>query len=811
MDIIFFQIFRNLFLRNKIFSNLQQYKTKHNIYNNGVLNHAYDDLQFIDLINTNNSHLIKEKIHRYKEIFNSNNSDNNSKSNSSFYDDWLDIPFDILFKSSTFKSLAERDKDLFISVLKDLMNTGLFPSMRGRVERFHEYVSQNIDIDKEVFELLLQGHLLQMLEDSSDGKIVSRSQVEKLIQYKYPLGRIVDARLRLDLLVDKRIEFSYRELVDNEFFFAHKDQFRGLEKWSDIEFIESLLSGGLDSGTNAKELFVWMLGVSPLVNYALFIAQNPDKASYTPRFTLFGVEIYVNRRDNFFRNVHFWFRVPEVTEIILKTYGAGFQKSVYTGCRDLYIDSLEIAHMLVDFLLANPAFYQDRLLLHVFSSSTDLALYKLFWSHNILVYGVSHLSFADLQEFTGLLEIDKHSTPPQIKLAKEQFKELYRERNIFTETTVDFLLSVIKTQYCTQFPLPNDMIEHAMVQAINFRRAKYIVFFGALINYRSLWDSGYRILAELYRTNQFTSLFDQISWTPPLDEDSNVFLRMCNVCIQSHDPAMTKFFYEHMDSNSAKRNIPDLLVESYLRASQTKTPSDKQKAWAIIDYLRSEAETWNVGLDPLRKGFVLVQDPQFGTIPLDTTRLLLSHALVEGTLRAAKTILDSLTDQQLEEIDFHALLIQYFVRHTPMLKVPLYLIQRFQHRFTITFPIELSCIAYKSGNQQLVDILLNKTKIRLLPQLNQNDIVSNVYMNLCKLKQRYTSPSNSLNIGDISTDPQTLENFTMVDVQLEKNQWYSKTSHNINCTTYYNESNYYQDFKPSSSTRSKLINGLLFE
>jgi len=788
---IFLHIFRNVYLQNKIFSYLE--RNGYNLYKNGIIYHEIEDLQLIDLINTDNIFLIKEKLKKYKDILvvNNSNSNNSNNKSSTYYQDWLDLPFDYIFPSRKLKMLKESDEILFMELLCDLMDVGVFPSMKGRVGKLDEFVSRHIDVTRELYDLIQDGHSRQTID------------CRGVIGFNYPINKVVDLGLRKQLLIEKKVDMVYNDLIDNDFFFENKDLFRQLPTWSYLTFTEMLLENGLQKG-NAGVLFMWVLSVSPF-NYDVYLSMFPNKERYTKYDELFGVKVVTNPRECFFKNVRYWFRVPEVTAYILKNYGHGFRSFVYMSCRYIHVDSLEIAQMLIEFLAKDSELYYNRYLLRVHSKSSQMELYKLFWSHNItIVTGLARLTQDELTEFLSLIvSADLDASGQEKKFVQEQFSHICQEKGLVNDINVDLVLTVAKN-YVHIAALLNIFIS----KAIMFHREEFIMYFSGMINYHSLWDGGYDIFANLYETKQIELLKHILSSIcDKLADPKRLFQRLCCLFIKNRDVGMVKWLYLLRPDCGDKVY---LLIIAYSSLSTANTPVKKENALQVIEFFKSLVG----GLDPdtITNPLLVFQDPNYCPLSaVERKKKLLTQILREGTLQAAKLFIKHTTAQEFSEINIELVLLQYFESFgAPLLKVPLYLIHVFQSDITPSFLVQLSTIAYKSDNQMLLNILLNRTKIRLLPQYPQDTIIQRIHVNLHQVNQinpldKKNTLLRDIGFGEIaSIDFNKLENNIIFDVDFNDMTWFSPTNQDINRSAS-PFSRYNEDFKPPSSIRIKLL------
>ncbi|KAF2074563.1 hypothetical protein CYY_004145 [Polysphondylium violaceum] len=739
------------------------------------MHHSYDDLQLHDIINTENVPLFFDKFNRFKSIFTDielNFDSHSNNNNNTFYNDWIDISLEEIKKLKTKNHiLSDKRMDQFIY---DLLHLYM---------KHQQYVN-NGKSDQEliqdlVFQIFGYSKARQQTLDQLYPTKEYFTHTERFDNFSKSLSIISMTEILNQPL---KVKFrSFKDIIDDPFFIENKERFRSLDYWSDQEFVNSLLDGSINFVQDKEKLNLlkWILTISPHFNYDLYIQHhqnlNVDQISFG---LLYKIKIILNNNTNNNNNhdnnsydnnnnnnnqnnninISSAFQSPQLFKFISKYYSQELNHYVISKFH-LMINDCKTLNLFVKYWLLQKESFEKRPLskISINAINPDIELLKLIVENNLLIFmhnvklTKQHIDYllvhrpSALNYSLGLFEGDDDIDPFQVwkKVnlvnGTDGLSNIY---DVFWEAVIqgrlDFIQSCVSSFTSTPNRNANSFLPGMMFRdqcIISAYDSEFIDIYKYLLD---LWYDGQRserVILGLFRSDLTRLKIDRLRHTLLIDQSIDEKIKQTIIKRYFLDIYSFLSFSSKQEKGVAieiVELIKEIYLEKYNNHPLVYEPQEQLKLTLYQDsrfYIQLKHNTRNARL-------VNCSKQQF-----------LREALVGGSLNEAKFILDSVMNQDdleivTNNIDLYLKSFLYQIPN-PKLKVFLYLFDRFQ---SIIQPQTISIIcslALKSNNYQLLDILLHRTKIRLLaPLSNQHDksmLCSNI---IDIIKSPYYNPNN---------------------------------------------------------------------
>ncbi|KAF2076273.1 hypothetical protein CYY_002450 [Polysphondylium violaceum] len=731
MNELFQKIYKNVFLKNKIFGYLGSQRKGYYLYSNSVIYHQYDDLQLHDIINTRNKVILLEKLNRYKSLFNNSNSNNSNSDNNrersfTYYQDWLDYNSNSNKKKIDIEGLKGifKDDNEIDSFLNDLYQLFLNEN-RNSLEYFPDLVFRTFGYTNKRRKIM--GFNKTFSTHSKSGTL--NTDLTRLFDTRY--GAL------------KNIQFRcYSLFIDDPFFLENKDRFRSLDFWNDNDFVYGLLkdyctccnsinSNGNNNNNNKLELFKWILSVSSFFNYDLYVQKYGSKGvSFT---MMFGYKVVVYKDVEEMEQVPFiksGFFLLEVFQYLSSFYPNLFNESVILELvmhQMIKIEDYQIAKAFVEYWPKQGGKFEHYPLESIFVISThssDMRLFELLRTHfpqyqvrnilstranieHFLLHNPGIFEYYDLFSTTLPSDVDPFEIYKMIKPANTMSNNIILEA--VKRGRIDFLEHCID-RIVTSLPLTGGKK--------TFMMCAYSYGHWNILDYLyKLWYSG--------ANNGGNTL-----------ESDEMYKSLLYQSMSKYDLHNSIVFYNSIkDVNYQRQTTSALIVDVYMLLSSTTSRKEKDIVIEMVKFLKDACKQHNIHqLDSTNKPMVLqdieyIRQQQFIVFRNTPSILdLFRESMVLGELNETKLALSLMTNDQHQRLtgSITSLIIAYLNQHRkPKLKVILYLFDRFQSTLaphTFDLLAKICYIAMEFKNHHLIDILLHQTKIRLFkPVSPQHD------------------------------------------------------------------------------------------
>ncbi|KAF2069351.1 hypothetical protein CYY_009333 [Polysphondylium violaceum] len=696
----FLHVYRNKFLRDKVFSHLgQRYRVHDNLFRNGVVFHQYDDLQLSDIINTGNIYLINEKLKQFEYYQDTDTKDNHKlddkqlkKNFKESYKCWLDFNFQESLENLS--RLKEKISD-------DQMDTLLIEILKVFNIRDHE--------------IKMLSHVLLHFSVSERNLSIFKKSFDRIDICKYEFRDI--NILKQVFKQDIALVSDYNKLINLSLFLENKQIFRDLMKnWSDHGCIQALLHRDkLD-----LDVLVWVLQTSPSINYKLFIQNLPkrDQGKY-PKYTLFNVDIVV-REDPFFALFPLSLKHIELLEFAIRHYKLAFNSFVTNNNQIKLIDDVKVASRFIEYTQAFPN--KDQRV--IVTKSSDIQLFKLIIDNGFELRGTNLFSSVENVLFFLENQPTRFNSLSKIHPSNVQFTLDALEIN-GNQQILSIIGSKIPTDLCNI-----DIIKKYKEPFSSWR----IIVQNAVNQYLQFGNLDlYRFLIQESRLMNLDHLCFIMVAMKKYDLDA---------VVSFIEPIKEYFFQKYID-------LFIIYTIPYWFLALAKTEDEKRKARNIIDYFfNKEVFLKNVTFS---NSFNILQDPaafkKIGFFHSKSKIDLVKSSLLTGDLALTKNIIAIMEQDEYNDFlsKLETIVIAYFnISPTTAFKVPLYLFSTFPTQFSRETLANLASIATKNLNFLLLDILLHRTKLRLLePRSKEHDqeLLEFSWMNIHKSKY-YAKCSN---------------------------------------------------------------------
>ncbi|KAF2073467.1 hypothetical protein CYY_005215 [Polysphondylium violaceum] len=257
-----------------------------------------------------------------------------------------------------------------------------------------------------------------------------------------------------------------------------------------------------------------------------------------------------------------------------------------------------------------------------------------------------------------------------------------------------------------------------------------------------------------------------------MQSKEDIFHFLC--CLYSSKEHQTfdifKSYYEKIKS-------PNLFVDQLLKNAYLDLKScqkhDKQESIKILEYVKNQYQIHNSPPADIDYFSVFYQDRDYSQLinykKPQNIYSAIKYAFVWGSVAKMEKILDLMDQEQFSDFvqQVQDIVLSHFYFNPPsqvyciQFKVALYCFERFADQFSQSTLDSLCHIALITDNHKLMDILLHKTKVRLIrPQSPEHDkqMLELNYMNLTKSENSSRTNYFTLHPFTLDIDDQTLNN-----------------------------------------------------
>ncbi|KAF2073469.1 hypothetical protein CYY_005217 [Polysphondylium violaceum] len=706
----FLSVYRNTFLRTHIFSYLLASRKGYYVYYDSKLSFNYHQLNTMDLLKLNNNHLLKEKLNRFKSVINNSNISNSNSF--TCYQDWLDNKKHEALNLALLQYGSDMDDDLLDTIME------LFFKLESKKSSFILTVFKKFGITRSRFQ-----------------------RFAKYLPKRIDYTKIKDKEFFIELVNDDRIRIDYYPVLKNDqFFMENKDIFRKIKDWSDEKFLCDLLVLGLENQQKIS-LLCWILTVSPLYNYDRYMEMSAISTTTTPRVDyvyLYGIKIIHNKDHPFYHGSNSYmtsyqaaFCSQEIMEYTIKHYPDAFANSFSEDNFKRIIKDPVKSKLLIEYNNnANYPYSFDP-------TSDDLEIVELCYKYGQIVR-----------------ECNLVNTLEKLQCFAERLPNLFHD--VFYQCLI-YACSTNNSEYMKycldnfpdDFNVDNMLEDLFKVGGNNDAFKCFYHWVMVNINTKYLNDVGLEIQSK---------------------EDSFHFI-CCLYSSKEHQTFDTfKSYYEKI--KRPHLFVDQLLTKAYMNL-YTCQKHDKQESIKILEYVKNQYQIHNSPPADIDYFSVFYQDRKYAQLinyknPHNIYSAI-KYAFVWGSVAKMEKILDLMDQEQysdfvqqvqdivLSHFYFNPSSQVYFLQY----KVALYCFERFADQFSQSTLDSLCHIALITDNHKLMDILLHKTKVRLIrPQSPEHDkqMLELNYMNLTKSENSSRTNYFTLHPFTLDIDDQTLNN-----------------------------------------------------
>ncbi|KAF2076256.1 hypothetical protein CYY_002434 [Polysphondylium violaceum] len=697
---IFFNVYRNKYIQDIIFNNLGRARVCDGFYffKNGSVFEEFHDISLETILKSNSKSVLIEKLQNYKQLFNTNGKIDYKYDHlhpSTYYHHWLD--------NVTPNFHCDLRKVAFVdaTVLKLLLDCNVIEFPLSGTEELNG--TQDISLD--AMKLLVEHfpkHFYPVNTRNGDLQpFHSRSVLEFLIQQK------------------KTEMYQPFWMTNDPFFIENKDLYRLVPGWDDLKFLNQLLQADLELVEN-KEVFIWVLKQTPLFKV------TPDTQCIDK---LCGVEIDVDKMKSYSNTT-----LPYSCEEVILFFIKHDRSTLKNNMKTLFIFNLKVLHIVHQFI-QDEGMDVSTISFEIYSSDIKCFLY-LTTNMNVNGKNIKGWYFGHdenevdlvLDINIGLIQVDDFKKPFTFELVKKLHQRGvnvlapgpgYAYNQCIKRGNLDFL------RYYIEHIKPHHIIPYKeLVDIYRFSKPeqqeealKFIYQYS-----ETVYDNAGALSERLY-ANLFHAAITKY--------DSDNILKFLN---KIKDPMVA---------------LQEALPKAYNALEGAKDKQQKQSIITLLAKLKNEYSSQlkqdlfaKKRMDISTPHTIYLQDPQFFfeiySSVIDPINFFIS-AIKISSVAVLKRIL-SIQDTQTKDAlacQIEKILLNYLSLSCTRLKVPLFIFHHFSKQFSQSTLDKLVTIVLKAQSIQWIDILLHKTKIRLLkPASKEQDdaMLQRNYSNMLKSK-----------------------------------------------------------------------------
>ncbi|KAF2073622.1 hypothetical protein CYY_005079 [Polysphondylium violaceum] len=710
IDQLFRDIYRNKYLHSLINSHLSlRNRGGYYMFRNGSLPSHYDDLEISNLFFS--TCLAKEKLFNFKQLFiNQEKKETEIKNNSScfttYYQDWID--FRLQSYTNIYDNIVSCNDDNDFNLLLVLS----IPTDQIKVK---EYIIDNL-----VYNNGLNRKRFQLLEQLYPKRVYKIKSFDSFHNDDELFNHLVENK-RIGLVDVNNIKYD-------TFFDKNKDKIRCLSGWDDIQFALQVLKRKSNITSQSftplrEDLLIWILSVSPLLNFdriynpknmVCSIDQQLDWTT-AEHALLYGVKILKPRYPFFYEKnsmVGLMFTCKEIYNFMLEFYPdflvAIIEPNPIRISKPL-IQDIEVAKLVVN----HPSFDSSSRIV-----TMNVQVYQYLFSKCLVGFNFDYKQTYSHQELILLFELFSIPSATHVGIAE----------NLMLYATFIGDLEIIKLYY-NSTPTPAPMTP-LLGLSFNRHTEVYEYLFKA---FQPLAIDFTNILIQSIKERNLESTMMYYDRVPSISED---ILATCTYTLVKSN------------NKNIESSIKILQFFKKLVMTQGNSPTSMEKP---VIFNTTSANTWVFE-------YLLLIDPEFyhylKPLTLGSTSLLGKFQRILNTLSFTHIKLLLKAIEREEPVVYQQILdnlesiIFGYIREKPSLKILLYLFQEYKDRLNESILEPLIPLALETKNFILIDILLHKTKIRLIE---------------CKSKQHehllYSTCLNKLLSSNLKEKDDYLNNF----------------------------------------------------
>ncbi|KAF2077360.1 hypothetical protein CYY_001363 [Polysphondylium violaceum] len=775
----FFFIYRNHYIRNKIFTHLGLKRNGYYFYRNGLEYHSTEDLQLVELLNTGNLNLIQYRFKQFAQVFISDDEIDKYEifsQHKTYYEDWLDLPYLTSFNIDRYQQFYYKNQDQQLAAIFDEV-FNLFPFQLQVTLPGH--VSMNLGISMtrvKLFDRLIPENTYSIHSLFLDDQIFPFLLERKRIY----LGKNPERR-------------NYKPLFTNSHFIKHKDLCRtNINDWSDQEFTIQLLEVLEDDcQKEIIDLFKWILQVCPLF-------AKPKKYPIKHYSKLYGVEVIAPLEKSFFlENIQFAFKTVELLNFYIRHY-----KSALLSKPEYEINNLQVAQTLLKYC-SDPKdlFFAKKKKMMIKTNSKDLNLVVLLTESKVQFYGDL---FYENKEIVAYLEKSNR------KMLDNHFK-VFRDETMTLDDKVLLFYQLLQDRYRPDvFSIYSPLIKDPfpfLIKLASHTTYEYTFFYTKAIregniDFVKFCTTRFQAIphdddiVSAYEHDHM-EIFEFLilrkeNFTPIQDE---VYCKLLKFACKRLDVKnVIRFIESNIDNHElTRKKVKEQFLNAYIFLAGAKDEDEKKNAIEIVNYFKALFIQYNEpSLEPkhlpsvssnlfiptnssYRPPFFYISFQDFDFFsshkisfysrPPITSISALQEALYRGSLSCAKLVLSKLSQQDLSTLQnrIQGILLAFLSSRNfcKSLKVFLYLVSMFSNDLNEkVFLKTASVYANQNENYYLIDILLHRTKIRLIPPKSKEhdrEMLEFCYLNLTNSKVKPCDYFKHLPFKLVNINPKLLE------------------------------------------------------
>ncbi|KAF2072180.1 hypothetical protein CYY_006500 [Polysphondylium violaceum] len=684
----FFRIFRDITLQRSIFSfvkygdqeldNHHYYRFLKSTFNSNIYQQRF-------IIDNNNESVIRDQINRYQKLI-SNQEIGGGHRNHTFYQDWIDFNQEMNYN-------FHLDSKYDFKQVCNSYNIQLNPSFGTFEDLFKEMLSI---FPKYKYQQLLIILVNQQPNDTSNlfkQYILPVCQSDPGLFQLYHTLKQGSIFLKLAEMGMIEIDPSVQNLIGDPFFFQHKDIYRSFTGWSDYNFFNELINYKYNNDNNnnnnnqpnnrndmVKEITIWLIQTSPLFK----------RKRLSDLHSIYGVE-FGSKGDPFLElsNSFGW-----------STLSIEFMNYTIDNYRFEFTSKLADSYINLDFRDRDPEIF-------------DVFLGFLDTLGHLYLNAIIHFDVYDVRLSEAI-----------------QLNEYIQQRRYIKIKTKEIFHHIVANDY--HFKSSIESLE----TGIELGHMDYAKRFLSL--YRSQYSKDNQSIAQIILGHP--ELLEYIC----TKSASNIVFHeiqqsLLYLCIKRCDQETFNKVYRCKTTpspslSSERKLVQQCIVHSFVCASQCGV-KEKEKAIQMIQHMKSfyagtqftemltnshNCDDWEVIFyqDHLYCRQVFIQD--FNLFKKYST---FNKAYRNNELGKIKYIIETLNPLERKLIieDIEDLILGSVDNNN--IKTLLYLIETFSSHLSNHFIDELSSSAVCRDDQRLIDILLQKTSIRIpIPNYSHSDI-----------------------------------------------------------------------------------------
>ncbi|KAF2074436.1 hypothetical protein CYY_004254 [Polysphondylium violaceum] len=688
---LYFNIYRNEYLRKQIYQHfgLEFRKDYDLCYGNNIFE-QYDDMSLVSIIRTKNRYLIQEKLGLYRRVMTNQQLPSNKQRSNSFYQDILDIP---------------RDLSIFYQIPLDIVTDTMF------MDICFLHITNQRDVYHLFYYFPITRARVLMLEEqhtSALGKIACNTDMKfdgiDTVKWLFEQGQLTFGK-------NKAREFFNSTLfLDNYKTFAEFN-------WPATDLVPLLICNL--GHPNRIEFLKVTLESSNHFN-PLLASKDPKSRLKSlvgikdPIFSLYGVDIVARKEDSKLFTLHHCDNLTvELWSFIKKAYPSisGLVSSKATGA---------------SFDLQTAKEFLETI--GIRTSGLDPGRIMYLCEYTLNPKATHNLNSSQV--------IQQH-----IKYCPELFLKCNLLDNPLIPNVVEFYRSLFQE---ADMDIPSESFYKCptFIDAIVQNRMDVVLGFYNLCNRVDI-----SLLVQVYGNREMFEFFWE-EYSASRTDLVDACGCLCDCALLNYDFTDFKRFFDILGADQQAHQASILkrsFKESYSQLSRARNSKQKKGCLQILEFCKGALKQTDGPafieneFPKLNAQLVKIQDPQLrAQFPVQNQDKfkILATSLKLNSMPLARYATDGLLLNENDKNQISKIVLDYFREFkSSHLKVPLFLIEKYQHTFQPYFVDKMLTIAVKANNYRLLHILLNKTNIRLLKTADKESeqkLLEKTFMNIKK-------------------------------------------------------------------------------